>query len=289
MAAFCGPAGLYRNVSPARVDPHVQVHSVVLRESPRPQARGRFHGRFHRRFHAFLEETLAFQSPPALPATPKDSAVQSRRTAVSSATVVSATSIRPTLNQTCARAARSVCLPGRPMHVGGRGLNQIDRSPPLVGRSRPASPGAFFIPPMACVAVHPRRGVGHVLLLGAPAVRGEGQSRGRLLGALPLLFGGSRPSNPGALFIQNSSKEQKKDAENSLSESWRFPLEPFFGDNHIKRKLLTISRNSIFVAPRRWKHPVLFSGHWLFLYGHWVEVKALVLNSEWNPVFQILE
>ena len=146
--------------------PFIPVFSsepVVLREYPRPQARGRFHGRFNRRCQEDREETLAFQSLPALLAAPKDSAVQSRRTAVSSATAVRATSIRPTSNQTCARAARSVCLPGRPMHVGGRGLNRIDRRLPLFGGSRPASPGALFTPSMACVAVRPRRGVGHVL------------------------------------------------------------------------------------------------------------------------------
>ena len=42
------------------------VEPIVLRESPRPQARGRFHGRFHGRRQEVREENLAFQSLPAL-------------------------------------------------------------------------------------------------------------------------------------------------------------------------------------------------------------------------------
>ena len=58
------------------------------------------------------------------------------------------------------------------------------------------SPAPFFNPPpMACVLVRPQRSVGHALLLGTPAVRREGQSRGCLFGALlpPLVCVAVRP------------------------------------------------------------------------------------------------
>ena len=70
------------------------------------------------------------------------------------------------------------------MRVGGKGLHRIDQETPLSDGSRPASPGAPFILSMACVAARPWRRVGHDLFLGAPAVRGEGQRRGRFLGTV---------------------------------------------------------------------------------------------------------
>ena len=118
---------------------------VVLWESPSPLLRWRFHGRFHGRCLEVREESLALQSLPALFTTPEDLAELSRRTAVAPATAVSATSARPTSSQTCPWAARSVCLPGRNLRVGSRGLNRIGHRFPFFDGSRPAGPGALFM------------------------------------------------------------------------------------------------------------------------------------------------
>ena len=54
--------------------------------------------------------------------------------------------IRPTSsNQTCPWATRSVCLPGRTIRVGSRGLNRIGHRFPVFDGSRPAGPGALLI------------------------------------------------------------------------------------------------------------------------------------------------
>ena len=68
--------------------------------------------------------------------------MQSRRKAVSSDTVVSAASVRLTSNQTCARVAQFVCLPGRTGHAGGR--VRLERTGDLAARFQVRHGGATF-------------------------------------------------------------------------------------------------------------------------------------------------
>ena len=141
MAAYCGPTRLRRSDSTARVDPHAQVQSVVLKGKPSPTSAWAISWAIPRAALGSLGRNPCLRKPPRFACRAEELcctvAPHSCIIGYSCRPHLHSNDIKPNL-----RPGGAVRLPSRPSHARRRQRSESDRSqaPPL-RRVAPGQPG----------------------------------------------------------------------------------------------------------------------------------------------------